>query len=98
MLATGWVRTAAGLAIGIVGLALLAYGVFGLAVVAGDWLPCLSPQPAAALNSLPGGYCETTDWVQQFGIGAILVTLGGLGIVVALRLVREPPTPGRRLD
>ena len=88
-------RWAAALAVGSVGLALLAYGLFGLAVVAGDWIPCLSSQATASLNSLPGGYCEATDWVRQFGIGAILVTLGVLGIAAAFRLVRTPPATSR---
>ena len=88
-------RWAVALGVGTAGLALLAYGLFGLAVVAGDWLPCLSSQPTASLNSLPGGYCETTDWVRQFGIGAILVTLGVLGIAAAFRLVRTPPAASR---
>jgi hypothetical protein len=64
-----------------------------LAVVAGDWMPCLSSQATASLNSLPAGYCATTDWVRQFGIGAILTTLGVLGIVSAALLVRHRGDP-----
>ena len=78
-----------------VGLALLAYGAFGLAVVVGDWMPCMSAQASASLTSLPAGYCSTTDWVRQFGIGGILVTLGLLGIVGAVLLLRRPRGPSR---
>jgi hypothetical protein len=84
-----WLRWAAALGLATVGLALGAYGLFGLVVVAGDWVPCLSSQATASLNSLPAGYCVTTDWVRQFGIGAILALLGAMGIVPAFLLVRH---------
>jgi hypothetical protein len=82
-------RWALALTLSAGGLALAAYGLFGLAVVAGDWMPCLSPQATASLNSLPAGYCFTTNWVGQFGFGLILTTLGVLGIVSAVLLVRR---------
>jgi hypothetical protein len=82
-------RLAIAFALGIGGLAVAAYGLFGLAVVVGDWLPCLSSQATASLNSLPAGYCATIDWVRQFGIGAILTTLGALGIASAVLIVRR---------
>jgi hypothetical protein len=88
-------RWAAALTLGAAGLALIAYGLFGLAVVVGDWLPCVSSQATASLNSMPAGYCATIDWVRQFGIGAILTALGVLGIVSAVFLVRQRPAPSR---
>lgn len=88
-------RWAGALALGAVALELLAYGLFGLAVVAGDWMPCLSSQRSASLNSLPAGYCATTDWVKQSGIGGLLATLGILGIVGAVLLVRRRPAISR---
>jgi hypothetical protein len=77
------------LALGAGGLGLTAYGLFGLAVVTGDWMPCLSSKATASFNSLPAGYCATTDWVRQFGIGMILTTLGLLSVVSAALLVRR---------
>lgn len=77
------------IAVGVVALIPGAYGLFGTAVVAGDWRPCHS-QVTASLNSLPAGYCASTDWVGQFGSGGTLISLGVLGFGSAVLLLRAP--------
>ncbi len=81
---------------GLVALLPGAYGVFGLAVVTSDWIPCLS-QATASLSSRPGGYCLTTDWVRNFGFGGGLVLLGVLGVACIVLLLRAPSDGRRRI-
>lgn len=82
------VRVAA-VAAAVAGVLAGLYGLFGLAVVAGDAVSCINRPTASLLASMPGGFCEATNWVTQFGIGAGLVALGVLGIAVLVLVARS---------
>ncbi len=90
-LGSGWARPA-GLVAGLAGLFPLAWGVFGLAVVTGQWVDCADAGLAVASlvpTSYPSGFCATRDWPAAFGTGLGIVGAGLTGLLVVAAAIRE---------
>jgi hypothetical protein len=79
----------AGLLLGAAALLPGAYGLWGTSVVVQDWLACDSGRLRAVATSYPSGYCETVNWLQSFGTGGLLMSVGLVGVVTLVALARH---------
>jgi hypothetical protein len=79
----------AGLLLGSAALVPGVYGLWGTSIVLGDWLACDSGRLRAVATSYPSGYCEMANWFERFGTGALLMSVGLVGVVTIAALARH---------